>query len=171
MTMRTDPLAPQGERYTVWFNPLDTEQRVDVFYGTGGHYNERRPTRYTFPPKKEVEVPSRFDSAIHRVQCTEEECRNRAPGFCTHPNHVGIVIGGLAPCLQRKGSNYKLLEALDPNHAKLKEMEAQLAAADIARRAAEQAQILAEAKRQELEAELEKQTRPEAKVDAKAAKK
>lgn len=156
MTMQNaqpGPLAPRTERFTTWHNPTDQDQYVDVFYGDG-QYNEKRPTRLSFPAKKDVDFSSRFDSAIQRVQCMEEDCRKRAPGWCTNPAHAGVVVGGSAPGLQRKGANYKLLETLDPHRAELEAVKAQLAASDIARKAAEGAQLIAERRRQELEAKV-----------------
>ena len=147
--------TPRTETRTAWHNPLDVPQRVDVRYG-----DERTPTRFEWPPHSTLEVDSRFDSVIHRVQCEEQECRNHAPGFCTK-NHRGIILGGAAPQLQREGSTSILAPSLDPKLAEKQALAAQVAAASIARTNQENAMMIAEARRLELEAE-EKRVAPTA---------
>jgi hypothetical protein len=151
---------PRTETNTIWYNPLDVPQRVRVFYGDGAK-NERVPTEYVFAPKTDTQVPSRFDSAIQVVHCAEDSCRLKAPGYCINQHHEGTVTGGLAPQLLRKGQVAKLLPALDPSYAELEEVKSQLAAQNIARVAAENAQVIAESRRQELEAELAKKNADE----------
>ena len=145
---------PRREQYTTWVNPTDTAMFVEVYNG-----NEAVPTRYDFPPHEEVQVPSRFDTAIHRGQCGQRECQNKG-GWCLNADHRANVVGGLAPMLQRKGSNWKVLPALDPLQAELEATKAQLVAESIVRKKAEDAQILAAARATELEQKLEEATRP-----------
>lgn len=162
---RMDPLAPVEERYTTWHNPTDHQMHVDVFLGTGRHNNnESRPTRFYFEPHKDTSVPSRFDDAIQKVQCTRDECR-QAGIFC-RKGHKGTIVGGSAPQLQNKGSSELavLPDHLDPLKAAKKEAEAQVAAQDIARRAAEQAMLLAKKQAMDAEEALEAATRPEPKA-------
>jgi hypothetical protein len=157
MTMHSQhraPQAPRQEQYTVWYNPTDQTFKADVFYA-----NEAVPTRFTFAPKQEVEVPSRFDSAIQKAQCGERACQLKG-GWCNDPSHAANVIGGLVPLLQRKGANWKTLPALDPMLAELEAAKAQIAAETLARKRAEDATLLAAARAQELEAQLEAATRP-----------
>lgn len=138
---------PVVELYTTWFNPLTISQYVDLYHG-----NERRPTRFTFPPNEEVKVPTRFDYAIQRVQCMDEKCRATPPSFCLKMgDHQGIVMGGLAPQLQRKGSKLTLDPALDPVLQDKKFAEAELAAQANAARHAEAAMQIALLKKNEAE--------------------
>lgn len=164
---RRQPLAPHEEKFTTWHNPTDHEQKIDVFYGAGVG-NEERPTRYIVPSKGDLEIPSRWDSAIHRVQCADDTCRRIGSGFCTR-DHAGTVIGGIAPQLQKKGQRAQLLPALDPTAAEKLQKAAEVAAASIARRDAENTMLLAESRRRELEDE--EKARDSAKADAKPAKK
>lgn len=147
---RYDTVAPQSERLTTWHNPTDHDMRVDVWYGNNGHYNEPKPTRLTFPAHQDVTHPSRFDNAIQLVQCTEEDCRRATPSWCTR-GHIGTVIGGAAPQLQHRGWETILPDHLDPARAERKEKEAELAAASIAARRAEDAMLIAEARKREID--------------------
>jgi hypothetical protein len=164
---RHDPLPPIDETITLWFNPLSVDQIVIVRHG-----NEARPTRYVFKPGRETPVPARFDDAIQKVHCDQDECRTHAPGFCRNrKEHQGTVLGGLAPQLRYVGSPAKLSEALDPALAAKRQAEAEVAAADIARRVAADAQIIAEQKRLEAAAKLDEQAKVEEKAaEEKAAK-
>lgn len=138
---------PVVELYTTWFNPLPVEQYVDLYQG-----NERRPTRYQFKPGQETVVPSRFDYAIQNVQCMSEECRKTPPGWCRKPSeHQGIISGGYAPQLQRRGSKLTLDPALDPLIQDKKFAEAELAAQANAARHAEAAMQIALQKKNEAE--------------------
>ena len=148
--------TPRTETRTAWHNPLDVPQRVDVRYG-----DERTPTRFEWPPHATMEVDSRFDSIIHRVQCEEQECRSIAPGFCTK-NHRGVILGGAAPQLRREGSTSILAASLDPRLAEKQSLAAQVAAASIARTNQENAMMIAEARRLEIEAEEKRSARADA---------
>lgn len=158
---------PVVEHYTTWYNPLPVLQYVDLYQG-----NERRPTRYEFPPTTETKLPSRFDSAIHRVQCMDEVCRKTAPGFCTKPGeHQGVIIGGLAPQLQRRGAHLMLDPALDPLLSEKKYQEAELAAQVNAARHAEAAMQIALQKKNEAEDAAKAAERAREIADGKPAKK
>jgi|GEM_PF-2605342 len=149
---RHQPVSYKTEEFTTWFNPLQVAQHVDVFYGSG-FANEPQATRFTVQPGQKLDIPSRFDYAIQKVSCDKDECKKKAPGFCSK-GHSGTILGGLAPQLVREGSRAVLAEALDPSLAEKRQQEAKLAAANIARHNAENAMLLAEARRLELEAEI-----------------
>ena len=68
------------------------DARVDVHSAPG------RFKRYVFPPGKEVQVPSEYDRAIHDVR-------------------EGVIVGGLAPLLERAVPDGALHPALDPEEA------------------------------------------------------
>ena len=162
------PRPPRHEQRTIWYNPLDVEQKALVYYGDGPR-NEPRPTQLTFQPKAETEVSSRFDAALQVVHCAHDSCRQKAPGHCTNPAHEGNVVGGLCPQLRRKGSVAKLLPSLDPAQAELEQANATIAAQQIALKAAENTTLLAAARAKELEDELERRTAPDGKpAEAKA---
>ena len=158
---RYEPTAPEEATVTTWHNPTDYEMFVDVYNGTGVHKNnERRATRYRFPKRSDTQVPSRFDNAIQLIQCGLDECRQ--DGTWCNKGHHGTVVGGLAPLLQKKGTEIvaTLLPCLDPMLAQKKAADAELATQDIARRYAEDAMMLAKHKSMEAAAAMEIATRP-----------
>lgn len=86
-------------RYTVWHNPLAQAQRVVVM-------EDGRAVKYTVPPGGDTRIPAIHDNAIHRVQCTDDECRAKG-GFCSK-GHDGTIHGGAAVQLQRVRSETAL---------------------------------------------------------------
>lgn len=149
---RPQVFEPREKTESVWFNPLPQEQTV-VVVENGQH------VRYRFPSGAETSVPSSLDMAIQQVLCADRECRDTG-GYCTK-GHPGRVAAGLAPQLvKRNGPTIVLDPALDQQKAARAEAESQLAAAALARKASETAQVVAAAKLAELE---EIQTRPEPK--------
>jgi hypothetical protein len=113
---------PIEETFTEWFNPLDVEQYVDVREG-----DSPRPTRYRVPAGGTKQIPSRHDSVVHRV-------------------HNGVIIGGQAPQLVRRGSSDHLDDALNTELHKKKVAEAELAQAALQKQVAEENAAVAAAK-------------------------
>lgn len=121
--MRPQVFEPQEQRYTIWHNPLQQEQKVVL------HENGRR-TLYRFPPGEEVRVPSVFDSAIQSVLCSDPECRDKG-GYC-QKGHEGRVASGLAPQLVNRGRAtpvhlHPSVDELAPKRAANAESESQKA--------------------------------------------
>ncbi|HEY1697975.1 MAG TPA: hypothetical protein VGG39_37705 [Polyangiaceae bacterium] len=104
---------PQEHRLTTWRNPTRQEMRVDV------HDSPGRFKRFTFPPGKEVQVPSEFDRAIHDIR-------------------DGVIVGGLAPLLERAIGDETLHPALDPEVAATKAAEEEAERAVLAKKAADE---------------------------------
>jgi hypothetical protein len=94
--------------------------RVDV-HGAPGRFR-----RYVFPPGKEVQVPSEVDRAIHDVR-------------------DGVIVGGLAPLLERVVPDGVLHPALDPEEAAKKAAAEEAERAVIAKKAADE--VLAKSKK------------------------
>ena len=111
---------PQEQRLTTWRNPTRHEMRVDV------HDSPGRFKRFVFPPGKEVQVPSDYDRAIHDVR-------------------DGIVVGGLAPLLERAIGDETLHPALDPEAAARKAADEEAERAVFAKKAADE--VLAKSKK------------------------
>lgn len=141
-------------KLTKWKNPTKLVRTVTVFEERG---NKNVPIKFTFQPDEVKEIPSHFDLAIQRVDCGRPECREKRdengrpiPGsgpWCDK-GHPGVVLGGLDPLLVRVGVEGVVVpEALDPEAAKVKALEAEQAAAMIAKKAAEEAILIAEAKK------------------------
>src|SRR5258708_40280248 len=86
---------PIEEKFSVWHNPLDHDQYVDILHGT-----ERIPRRYTIKPGEKATIPSRFDNAIHTLS-----------------RDGSTIVGGLAPQLIKEGAKTKLDPVLDPKSA------------------------------------------------------
>lgn len=160
---RYEPNAPEEATVTTWHNPTDHEMFVDVYNGTGIHKNnERRATRYRFPKRADTQVPSRFDNAIQLIQCGLDECRQ--DGTWCNKGHRGTVVGGLAPQLQKKGTEAvaNMLPCLNPDLAQETAAAAEVAVQDLARRKAEDAMMLARKRQQDATDALEAATRPAA---------
>jgi hypothetical protein len=104
---------PEEQRFTTWRNPTDHEMRVDVYESHG------RRKRFVFPPKREVNVPSEYDHAIH-------------------DERDGIIVGGLAPLLQRAVGQGVLHSALDPEEAARKAALEESERAVLAKKAADE---------------------------------
>lgn len=113
---------PIEETFTEWFNPLDVEQVVDIREG-----DAPRPTRYRIPPGGSKSIPSRHDRVIHFV-------------------HNGVIIGGQAPQLVKRGGTDQLDEALNTDVAKRRRGEAELAQADLLKQTATEHAAVAAAK-------------------------
>ena len=103
----------EAQTLTAWRNPTPKTMTVDVFEGHG-----RPRKRYTFPPGKEVQVPTEHDRAIHDVR-------------------DGVIVGGLAPLLERVVEDGVLHPALDPELAAKKAVLDQAQQALVATRAAQ----------------------------------
>lgn len=110
---------PQEQRLTTWRNPTRHEMRVDVHSAPG------RFKRFVFPPGREVQVPSEYDRAIHDVR-------------------DGVIVGGLAPLLERAAPEGALHPALDPEEAARKVAAEEAEKAVIAKKAADE--VLAQTK-------------------------
>src|SRR5579859_3863901 len=111
---------PQEQRLTTWRNPTRHEMHVDV-HGAQGRFK-----RFVFPAGKEVQVPSEYDRAIHDVR-------------------EGVIVGGLAPLLERAMPDGALHPALDPEEAARKAAAAEAERAVIAKKAADE--VLAKSKK------------------------
>jgi hypothetical protein len=103
----------EAQTLTTWRNPTPHAMVVDIFEGHG-----RPRKRYTFPPGKEVSVPSEHDRAIHDVR-------------------DGVIVGGLAPLLERVVEDGVLHPALDPELAAKKAVLEEAQKAIVATRAAQ----------------------------------
>jgi hypothetical protein len=110
---------PQEQKLTTWRNPTRNEMHVDV-HGAQGRFK-----RFVFPPGKEVQVPSEYDRAIHDVR-------------------DGVIVGGLAPLLERAMPDGALHPALDPEEAARKAAAEEAERAVLAKRAADE--VLAQTK-------------------------
>ncbi len=116
-----DPMQPQVRTNTTWVNPTDTLLKINVHVGsTPGNPSGR--AQYIFPPRGETIVPSEFDAAFHDVR-------------------DGLVVGGLAPQLRKKGSPDELHPALDIARSQEKAAAIQAEAALVARAAADSALV------------------------------
>jgi hypothetical protein len=80
----------ETQTFTTWRNPTPHPMHVDIFESQG-----RPKKRYVFPPGKEVQVPTEHDRAIHDVR-------------------DGLIVGGLAPLLERVVADGILHPVLDP---------------------------------------------------------
>jgi len=118
--MPREPLQPVAEQFTEWTNPLDDEQSVVL--DAGGN---NRGIRYTWKPGETKTLPSHHDRAIHRV-------------------HNGVVMGGLAPQLVRKGQTETVDPALDTRATARKEQEIAVARAAAAKASADDEFALAQ---------------------------
>lgn len=127
---------PREETFSEWYNPLDVEQHVDIREGDAAH-----PTRYRIPAGGTKMIPSRHDRVVQVV-------------------HNGVIIGGQAPQLVKRGSNAVLDDALNTELSKKKKAEQDLAVANLAKLAAEDAGISAAAARAEADKNLAKQAAP-----------
>jgi hypothetical protein len=83
----------ETQTFTTWRNPTPHHMHVDIYESQG-----RPKKRYVFPPGKEVQVPTEHDRAIHDVR-------------------DGLIVGGLAPLLERVVADGVLHPALDPEEA------------------------------------------------------
>lgn len=141
-----DSYEPQEQKYTAWHNPLEVDQRIIVIE------NGRR-VKYTVPAKKTVNIPSTYDGAIQQVICDDPGCRDKG-GYCQR-GHGGTVYGGLAPQLINRARNpdapVALAKGLDTTAAERDQAQADLAAAELARRASENAALLAAQRVQQTE--------------------
>jgi hypothetical protein len=104
---------PQEQRFTTWRNPTAHEMRVDL------HETPGRSKRLMFPPGKEVQVPSEYDRAIHDVR-------------------DGVIVGGLAPLLERAVPDGVLQPWLDPEEAARKAAAQEAERAVVAKKAADE---------------------------------
>ncbi|HEU4728392.1 MAG TPA: hypothetical protein VFT22_10895 [Kofleriaceae bacterium] len=121
---------------TEWYNPLDVPQVVRVL-------EDGRWAKFTVPSKQKRLIPTKYDRVI---QSTNRDLM----GNKWEEGGAVIVLGGVAPQLVNMSlpehDRPKLHEGLDTEYQKLKLVEEELAAAEVTRRAAEGAQIIAAAK-------------------------
>jgi hypothetical protein len=103
----------EAQTLTTWRNPTLKTMHVDIFEGHG-----RPRKRYTFPPGKEVSVPSEHDHAIHDVR-------------------DGVIVGGKAPLLECVVDDGVLHPALDPQQAAKKAVLEEAQKALVATKAAQ----------------------------------
>src|SRR5690242_17943698 len=88
-----EEFEPSSYEQSVWVNP--TSQTVTVRVWEGPETN-RKPWLYlSVPPGEERPFPSKYDDAIHTL------------------NKEGIIVGGKAPQLRKKGVSYHLDPTLD----------------------------------------------------------
>ena len=111
---------PVEQTETMWHNQLDYDQMVDIFMGEA----KQGATRFRFKPGQRRAIPSRYDTAIHRV-------------------HNGVIVGGLAPQLVKVDADEVLDPSLDPKQALKKDAQAAAIAALQAKVAAEAALVVA----------------------------
>lgn len=140
-------------RQTQWKNPTDKPQRVVLFDSTN------RKLVVTWAPGEVKSVPSEYDNAIHRVDCGEEHChkgagRRGGGWYCTR-GHNGTIVGGLAPLLVRVDHDDTLDPSLDPDLARKKQAEADVAAAAITSKLAQESLVIAAARANETNAAKE----------------
>lgn len=103
---------PIEEQYTEWFNPLDVDQVVDIREG-----DAQRPTRFRVEAGRSKAIPSRYDNVVHRV-------------------HNGVIIGGQAPQLVKRGSDEKLDPALNTDIVSRRNADQEASQAVLAQKAA-----------------------------------
>lgn len=103
----------EEQRFTTWRNPTEREMRIDI------HDRPGKRRRYTILPGQEIRIPGEYDRAIHDV-------RN------------GVIMGGLAPRLERVAGNLPLHPCLDPVLAAEKEAAEAAEAAVITKKAADE---------------------------------
>jgi hypothetical protein len=111
--MRTHDDEPREERITTWRNPTRHEMRVDI------HDTPGRKKRYTIPAGKETQIPSEYDRAIHDVR-------------------DGVIVGGLAPLLERVVPDGVLHPSLDPEESARKASALESEKALLAKKAADE---------------------------------
>jgi hypothetical protein len=141
---RFDISEPEEKAYTTWRNPLPYDQRVILTE------NGRR-VKYTIASGKETRIPSIFDVAIQSVLCSDPHCREKG-GFCRR-QHEGRIVSGLAPQLIHvdRRETAILDPALDTERSKREQAAAELAAAELARKAADNASLVAAKRLSDLE--------------------
>ena len=83
---------PEEQRFTTWKNPTRHDMHVDI------HESHGRKKRYSIGVDKEVRIPSEYDRAIHDIR-------------------DGIIVGGLAPLLQKVVPDAILHPSLDPEES------------------------------------------------------
>lgn len=126
-------------RLTRWRNPRNHSQKIVLFDSTN------RKIVVTFQPGEEKDIPSEYDFAIHRVDCGQEECHRGPVHYCLR-GHPGVVVGGLAPLLERVNVADTLEPTLDPDVDAKRKAEAAMAAAALQKKVAEDALVVAAAK-------------------------
>jgi hypothetical protein len=110
--MRPHHEEPHEERITTWRNPTRHDMRVDI------HDTPGRKKRYSIAAGKETQIPSEYDRAIHDVR-------------------DGVIVGGLAPLLERVVPDGVLHPALDPEEAARKAASLESERALLAKKAAD----------------------------------
>jgi hypothetical protein len=106
-------IEPQEQRFTSWRNPTQHDMKVDIYEAPG------RRKRYVVPAGKETQIPSEYDGAIHDVR-------------------DGIIVGGLAPLLDKAVDSAVLHPALDPQEAARKAALEEAEKAILAKKAADE---------------------------------
>jgi hypothetical protein len=106
-------MEPQEQRFTSWRNPTPHGMRIDIYEAQG------RRKRYVVPAGKEVQIPSEYDRAIHDVR-------------------DGVIVGGLAPLLEKAIDSAVLHPTLDPQEAARKAALEEAEKAILAKKAADE---------------------------------
>ncbi len=121
-------IEPKPRPKTRWTNPTDHEQALDLSVPcnetrvytdaeTGARRQvtiTQRSVRVTIAPGETTELSADYDLAIHRIHlCGHDGCKM----YCKRPADAGpkaVVVGGMAPLLQREGQRYSIDSALIP---------------------------------------------------------
>jgi hypothetical protein len=114
------PQPVREKRVTRWHNP--TSNTITAMIVEDGEVFS-----FSVPPGEERELDSKYDRALHQVDCGRDECHRK--GWWCVAGHEGTVAGGNAPLLRRVGKNDKLDPMLDPEVQARKALEKSIAAA------------------------------------------
>lgn len=118
---RSGALRIAEHKQTEWCNPTVRAMRVVLTEGEGrGHQS----FVFIVPPGETRELDSRYDRAIHMIDCGRDDCYRKGR-FCS-AGHEGLIVGGLAPLLVRVGKNDTLDKSLDTALAEKEIAEAEL---------------------------------------------
>lgn len=125
MKSRFEEFENRGFELTTWINPTPATVTVKVWRGPE---SSRDPWQFmTIPPGEERQFPTEYDNAIHVL------------------DKNGVIVGGKAPQLRKKGASYHLDPVLDTNLQE-RQRAVQAAAANLAEKQVyEQAAMLAAA--------------------------
>src|SRR5579875_1528767 len=166
---------PEDPRETVWYNPQEQDQVLELYVGQptpifGGdpsrrprlRPDERRGVRtYVIRAGQRRAIPSEFDYAIQQTMCKETECAGR-PLYCQDRSHRKVIMGGLGPRLINEGMQHRpvLHPALDAEMAAYNEAMATAQKAADAAAALAQASRLSQGHAESLEARLTEPNAP-----------
>lgn len=107
--------------FDVYENPTGTPQRFDVVVtgpklATSAEVGaSSRLARVVVAPGATVRLPAFLQSAVHRIVCGHPTCVARKVGnHCVEDAHGGVILGGAAPLLKRRGCDASISDALIP---------------------------------------------------------